>query len=61
MWWLVVGALLGLAIAGILTIGICVLPLAGIIIISGVLIPRLGNESQLAALAGAALPALYMA
>ncbi len=61
VWWLVVGALLGLGVAGILTIGIFVLPLAGIMIISGVLIPRLSNESQLAAIAGLALPALYLA
>jgi hypothetical protein len=61
VWWLVVGSLLGVGVAGILTIGIFVLPLAGIMIISGVLIPRLSNESQLAAIAGLAMPALYVA
>jgi hypothetical protein len=60
-WWLVVGAVLGTGVAGILTIGIFLLPLAGIMIILGVLIPRLSNESQLAAIAGLALPTLYLA
>jgi hypothetical protein len=60
-WWLVVGAVLGAGFAGILTIGIFLLPLAGVMITAGVLIPRLSNDSQLAAIAGLALPALYMA
>jgi hypothetical protein len=60
-YWLVVGAALGTGFPAILTFGIVPLALGGLMIIVGVLTPRLSNESQLAAIAGLALPALYMA
>jgi hypothetical protein len=61
VWWLLVGAALGLGVVGILTIGVFVLPIAFVLALVGMAAPRLRNESVLAVLAGMAAPALYLA
>lgn len=60
-WWLLVGALLGLGIAALLTVGVLFLPLASGLAIIGILAPALRNRSAVATLAGVAVPALYLA
>ena len=60
-WWLLVGALVGVGVVSILTIGIFVLALAGLLAAVGVSVPSLRNESALAATGGLAAPALYLA
>lgn len=60
-WWLLVGGLLGVGIAGILTIGVFVLPVAIVLAVTGALRPALRNSSAAATLAGLALPVLYIA
>ena len=60
-WWLASGALLGLGVGSILTIGIFVLPVGIALVVVGALAPRFCNRSALAAVAGLALPVLYIA
>jgi hypothetical protein len=60
-WWVVVGGVLGVALAGMLTIGIFVLPVGLVLLGIGWSKPVLRNESAVAALAGLAVPALYLA
>jgi hypothetical protein len=60
-WWLLVGAILGLGTASILTIGIFVLPFGIALGVVGALVPKLRNRSVLAVVAGAAPPLLYVA
>ncbi len=60
-WWLLVGALFGLGIASLLTIGVFLLPVAIILAAVGALMPTLRNSSAVAILAGIALPLLYIA
>jgi 4-amino-4-deoxy-L-arabinose transferase-like glycosyltransferase len=60
-WWLTTGALTGLGVVSILTIGIFLLP-AGIALgVVGAVSPRFRNRSALTILAGFALPMLYLA
>jgi hypothetical protein len=60
-WWLVVGALLGLGVAALLTIGALLLLLAAVLAFIGSRTPALRNRSALAIPAGVGVVALYMA
>jgi hypothetical protein len=60
-WWLLVGALLGLGIAALLTIGVILLALGTGLALIGLRAAALRNRSATATLAGVAAPALYLA
>lgn len=60
-WWAVVGAILGLGFASILTIGLVLLLVGGALAVAGVLLRALRNRSAAAVLGGLGVPALYVA
>jgi hypothetical protein len=60
-WWIVVGILLGLGTAGLLTIGLILLPLGVSLALVGILVPVLRNRSAVFLLAGLGLSVLYVA
>jgi hypothetical protein len=60
-WWTIVGTLLGLGIAGLLTIGLILVPLGMSLALIGVLVPALRNRSAALLLAGLGVSVLYLA
>jgi hypothetical protein len=54
VWWIAVGALAGVGIAGMLTIGPPVIALAMLLAVIGVVLPRTRNRSAALAIAGLA-------
>jgi len=60
-WWLVVGALAGAGIAALLSIGVVLLLLAGVLAAIGAHTQALRNRSVLAIPAGVGLAVLYLA
>jgi hypothetical protein len=60
-WWAVVGVVLGVALVGMLSIGIFVLPVGLVLLVIGLSNTELRNESAVASLAGLGVPALYLA
>ena len=60
-WWTLTGAVGGFGLAGLLTVGVVILPVAVAMTVVGVLVPRLRDESMAAVLAGLAVPALWIA
>jgi hypothetical protein len=60
-WWLVVGALAGMGIAALLSIGLVLLLLAGVLAVIGARTPSLRNRSVLAIPAGVGTAVLYLA
>jgi hypothetical protein len=60
-WWLIVGALLGLGIEALLTIGAGVLLAAGVLGLLGSRLPALQNRSAAAVPAGVGLAVAYLA
>ncbi len=61
LWWLAGGALLGLGMVGLLTIGVFLLPLAIALIAVGLLWSPLRNQSAVALVGGLAATPLYLA
>ncbi len=61
MWWTVVGAFVGLGIAGLLTIGLIFLALALVMTLAGVRVTTLRNRSTFMVLVGAAIGPLLVA
>jgi hypothetical protein len=61
VWWAFVGMMVGLGIAGLLTIGAVLLAVALVMTIAGSRSPRLRNRSASMVLAGAAAAPLFMA
>ena len=59
--WTLVGALVGLGLLSILTIGLQVLAVALVVTIIGVAVPGFRNQSVVAAVSGLGLPVLYVA
>ena len=60
-YWLICGALLGLAIASLLTVGIFIFPIGAALAAFGLWTTRLRNRSAAAVLAGLALAPFYLA
>ena len=60
-WWTVVGALVGLGIASLLTIGLVLLLVAGVLAVVGFRLRPLRNHSVAAVPAGLGVAALYLA
>jgi hypothetical protein len=60
-WWLVVGALVGLGVMSLLTIGLLFLLAAAVLVGIGVALPVLRNRSVVAIPAGVGLSVLYLA
>jgi len=61
VYWLVCGALLGLALVSTLTIGVVVFPFAAAMLVVGLCLRALRNRAALMMLSGAALVPLYVA
>jgi len=61
VWWTVVGALLGLGLASILTIGLVLLLVGCVLAVVGCLLRPLRNHSAAAVPAGLGLAVLYLA
>jgi hypothetical protein len=60
-WWTVVGALLGLGFASILTIGLVLLLASCVLTVTGVLLTALRNRSAAAVPGGLSVAVLYLA
>jgi hypothetical protein len=60
-WWTVVGALLGLGFASILTIGLVLLLVGCVLAVAGILLRSLRNHSAAAVPGGLSVAALYLA
>ncbi|WP_231384111.1 hypothetical protein [Cellulomonas sp. URHD0024] len=60
-WWVLVGALTGIGVAGALTVGAAFLALALVLAVVGVLVARLRNRSALGVVGGLAVAPLYVA
>lgn len=60
-WWVVVGAVLGFGVAGLLTIGIFVLPVGLVLAAVGARQPALRTRAVGGVLAGVGLVGLYLA
>lgn len=60
-WWVLVGAVLGVGVAGMLTIGIFVLPVGVALAVIGARQPALRTRAVGGVLAGVGLIALYIA
>lgn len=60
-WWVLVGAVLGVGVAGMLTIGIFVLPVGIVLAVIGARQPALRTRAVGGVLAGVGLIALYIA
>lgn len=60
-WWTAAGALLGFGVAGLLTIGIFLLPVGLVLVVAGSTWQPLQSSSALASLGGLAAAPLYLA
>src|SRR4051812_1621232 len=60
-WWLVVGALAGIGIAALLSIGVVLLAAAAVLAVIGARTPALRNRSVVAIPAGVGVAVLYLA
>ncbi|WP_421735821.1 hypothetical protein [Cellulomonas sp.] len=60
-WWALVGALIGIGVTGLLTLGIVLLALGLILLVIGTVAPALRNRSALGVVGGLAVAPLYLA